>query len=1014
MQFGIRTPSFIRTISLLSLLCVCPLSQGQGEPRNHVVEISARPDSGGILLTWRGNSDAQDYTIYRRSGMNSGWDQVASLGGDATNWRDDAVAAGTGYEYRIDKRTSSTYTGFGFVSAGIDVTIIENRGRLILVVESGVEGSLSSELTRLRSDLMGEGWQIVQFAVSNGDSPPSVRDRIRSAYNQDPSRTKAVFLIGHVPVPYSGNIAPDGHENHRGAWPADVYYGDIDGNWTDSEVNSEVAEREINRNRPGDGKFDQSKIPSSVELAVGRVDFWQMTSFANKTPSRSELDLLRAYLNKNHEFRHGRIQVERRGLILDNFGLRGTNAVSGSGWRNFSGFFGLDRVSKLELDTYFPTLRDSSALFTWGAGGGSYYYSSGIGTSDDLALNDLRVIFTLWLGSYYGDWNNESNFLRAALGSGNVLVSMFAGLPQAFLHPMAMGATIGDGLLVTQNNKEGDGYFPDGQGVNEVHISLHGDPTLRLHPVLPPRDLQASGSTAVQLSWNVSQDTSLLGYHIFRSKAGEANFQRITSDPITTTSYTDRPAAGDYSYMVRAVKREQSGSGTYLNLSQATAVNASTSGQTVQPPAPPSNLAAVAQSPTTVELSWSDASSNESSFRIERRAPTESQFREIANVSANVTTYTDSSVLAATTYAYRVRARNQDGDSPYTAEVQVTTPQNAQPPAPPSSLAAVAASYIRVVLSWTDASSDETSFLIERRSSTESQFQEIASTAPNATSYTDNSVLPSTAYRYRLRARNTVGDSAYAAEAQVTTGSAPQPTASVSFLGLETSLGGNWPDQFGDDGTAIPELATLLPSNVSLQLKSGALHLWQATTADPRAVRKSASDPSRIASAWFDPQSVKIDFTTAESEDVALYFLDWDRAGRVQDLSVLDTGTGIPLYQLALDTFAEGKYVQLRVQGAVTIQLAKVSGPNALLNALFVGGPSVGVPITAPSLSAQITASGMNIRLTVAAGSRFVLERTTDFENWGQVGEFQGTGAPTDISRSTRFTTEFFRVRLIE
>ena len=85
MQFGKDIPSFVRTFVLLPLFSLLPLSHGQGDPRNHVVEMSARPDSGGILLTWRGNSDAQGYTIYRRSGLNSGWEEVASSGGDATS-----------------------------------------------------------------------------------------------------------------------------------------------------------------------------------------------------------------------------------------------------------------------------------------------------------------------------------------------------------------------------------------------------------------------------------------------------------------------------------------------------------------------------------------------------------------------------------------------------------------------------------------------------------------------------------------------------------------------------------------------------------------------------------------------------------------------------------------------------------------------------------------------------------------------------------------------------------------
>ena len=35
----------------------------------------------------------------------------------------------------------------------------------------------------------------------------------------DPINTKAVYLLGRIPVPYSGFINPDSHPDHEGAWP---------------------------------------------------------------------------------------------------------------------------------------------------------------------------------------------------------------------------------------------------------------------------------------------------------------------------------------------------------------------------------------------------------------------------------------------------------------------------------------------------------------------------------------------------------------------------------------------------------------------------------------------------------------------------------------------------------------------------------------------------------------------------------------------------------------------------
>jgi hypothetical protein len=148
---------------------------------------------------------------------------------------------------------------------------------------------------------------------------------------QDNPSIEAVFLFGHIPVPYSGDICPDGHEpGHKGAWPADVYYGDVDGVWTDSEVSVTGASSTRNHNVPGDGKFDQSEIPSAVELAVGRVD----VSGYRTLFSPSEQEYARRYLNKNHAFRHGRVETRRVGLIDDNF--FSPCGMTVSAWRNFS------------------------------------------------------------------------------------------------------------------------------------------------------------------------------------------------------------------------------------------------------------------------------------------------------------------------------------------------------------------------------------------------------------------------------------------------------------------------------------------------------------------------------------------------------------------------------------------------------------------------------------------------------------------------------------------------------
>ena len=75
-----------------------------------------------------------------------------------------------------------------------------------------------------------------------------------------------------------------------------------------------------------------------------------------------------------------------------------------------------------------------------------------------------------------------------------------------------------------------------------------------------------------------------------------------------------------------------------------------------------------------LQLSWSDNSNNESGFAIERKTGTSGTFSQRATVGANVTSYVDTGLPAATTFCYRVRAYNSAGNSAFTPEGCKTTP----------------------------------------------------------------------------------------------------------------------------------------------------------------------------------------------------------------------------------------------------------------------------------------------------------------------------------------------------
>jgi alpha-tubulin suppressor-like RCC1 family protein len=179
--------------------------------------------------------------------------------------------------------------------------------------------------------------------------------------------------------------------------------------------------------------------------------------------------------------------------------------------------------------------------------------------------------------------------------------------------------------------------------------------------------------------------------------------------------------------------------------------------------ATPSELAATVASTARIDLRWRDNSSNETGFRIERKIGT-GAWSQIATVGANVTAFASTGLKASTTYRYRVRAFNTAGTSAYSNTVTTRTAA----PAAPASLTATAASTSRIDLAWSDKSTNETGFRIERRIGT-GTWSQIAAVGANVTSFASTGLRASTTYGYRVRAFNGIGTSAYSNTASAKT-----------------------------------------------------------------------------------------------------------------------------------------------------------------------------------------------------------------------------------------------------
>jgi hypothetical protein len=305
----------------------------------------------------------------------------------------------------------------------------------------------------------------------------------------------------------------------------------------------------------------------------------------------------------------------------------------------------------------------------------------------------------------------------------------------------------------------------------------------------------AVSSTQINISWtdNSSNET---GFRIERSTGNNTSYTEIVSDlPAGTTSYHNTGLAFNTAYYYRVRAYNAYGDSAYSGEASATTNNIA--------PYTPTDLTATAVSSSQINLSWTDNSSNETGFIIQR-SENGTSFSQVTAVGANVTSFTNTGLAASTTYYYRVIAHNTVGDSGYSNVSSAITASVA--PAAPSGLTATAASSSQINLSWTDNSTNEACFIIQR-SGNGTDFSQVMTVGANVTSFSDTGLAASTTYYYRVIAHNTAGDSGYSAahdttqEAQQGTGhtwtlmtnvNTAAPATTTKFVFIHHSTGSYW------------------------------------------------------------------------------------------------------------------------------------------------------------------------------------------------------------------------------
>ncbi len=273
--------------------------------------------------------------------------------------------------------------------------------------------------------------------------------------------------------------------------------------------------------------------------------------------------------------------------------------------------------------------------------------------------------------------------------------STTTGGPYTALTPNPTGTTFADSAVTA-----GTTYFyvvsatsTGHEGPNSTQVSA----TPPLPPAAPTNLADTAGNGQVALSWTASAGAS--SYTVKRSTVAGGPYTALTPNP-TGTTFTDSTVTNGTTYFYVVSATNAAGEGGNSN---------ETSGM-------PSLTAPTGFSATggnaQVSLAWS-AVTNATGYVVKRSTTSGGPYTPLA-ASPTGTTLTDSTVTNGTTYYYVVAATSSEHEGPNSAQASAT-PTAVVAPAAPSNLAATVTTGSQANLTWTDNSSNETGFRIERK-----------------------------------------------------------------------------------------------------------------------------------------------------------------------------------------------------------------------------------------------------------------------------------------------------------
>ena len=365
--------------------------------------------------------------------------------------------------------------------------------------------------------------------------------------------------------------------------------------------------------------------------------------------------------------------------------------------------------------------------------------------------------------------------------------------------------------------------------------------------------LTADGTAAgVALDWADSTATDLAGYVVSRAATSGGTYTRLTSTPVTESTFVDSEATEGTTFFYRVAAVDLSGNTS----SASSTVSAARPDATA--PAAATGLAAVRED-GQVRLSWTRSTSADVVSYEVLRASGEQAAVRIGSVPA--TSYVDTDVTEAAGYTYVVRAVDANGNVSTDSQA-VSVAEDATPPAAPTGLTA-GASGTGVLLDWADVADAGLAGYRVYRSEAGGEAVLLTEALVSASTFTDTAA-PATGASYRVTAVDRAGNESATSDAAVFTPAdttAPAAPTAIEVTATAEGITLDWADNVEGDLAEYVVSRSASPAGSYVELGPTSASVYVDTTAPAGATsyyRVTALDKAGNESAAAAAQATRL------------------------------------------------------------------------------------------------------------------------------------------------------------